>query len=123
MGNPLAIALRQSPTPDEMYRHAFAYFQAVFCSHARAEVSRSSILSHDLPDALRGDRRMMGATITGAVVAMLDHETECGVLGEVPAELQPQLDEIIIEQGGITGVALLTSDLVLSRGSEWARTD
>ncbi len=28
MGNPLAIALKQSPTPDQMYAEAFAYFQS-----------------------------------------------------------------------------------------------
>lgn len=66
---------------------------------------------------------MMGATITGAVVAILDHETHCGVLGDVPADLHARLDEIIITQGAITGVALLTSDLALSRVSEWERTD
>jgi hypothetical protein len=123
MGNPLAIALRESPTPERMYAQSFAYFQSVFGSHPHADVSRSSIFSHDLPHGIRQDRRMMGATMTGALVAMLDHETECSILGEVPAELHAQLDEIIIKQGAITGVALLTSDLVLTRVSEWERTD
>jgi hypothetical protein len=61
--------------------------------------------------------------MTGALIAMLDHETDCGVLDDIQRELHAQLDEIIIEQGEITGAALLTSDLVLSRVSEWERTD
>jgi hypothetical protein len=123
MSNPLALALSQSPTPDQMYARAFAYFRSIFNSHPQADVRRSNIFGHDLPEGIRRDRRMMGATITGALVAMVDHETGCGILGDVPAERHPQLDDVIIEQGAITGVALLTSDLVLSRISEWERTD
>jgi hypothetical protein len=123
MSNPLALALSQSPTPDQMYARTFAYFQSVFRRHPQADVRRTNILAHDLPEGIRGDRRMMGATMTGAIAAILDHEAKCGVLGDVPAPLLPQLDEVIIEQGAITGVALLTSDLVLSRVSEWERTD
>jgi hypothetical protein len=123
MDSPLAIALKQSRRPKQMYARSFAYFQTAFSSHPQADVRRSNILAHGLPEALRGDRRLMGATMTGALMAMLDHETHCGVLGEIPADLHPQLDEVIITQGAIAGVALLTSDLVLSRVSEWERTD
>jgi hypothetical protein len=123
MESPLAIALRESKGPDDLYGHAFHYFQTLFRSHPNANVRTISVLSHDLPAPLARDRRMMGTVFSGAIVAMLDHEADCGVLNEIPAELHAQLDEIIIEQGAVTGAALLTSDLVLSRVSEWERTD
>lgn len=121
MGNPLALAFIQSP--DRMYAQTFDYFQSVFRSRPRVDVSRSNIFAHDLPEGIRQDRRIMGEVMTGALVAMLDHKTQCGVLGDVPAELHLQLDEVIITQGAITGIALLTSDLVLTRVSEWERID
>jgi hypothetical protein len=122
---PLAIAARESKGPDELYGRALQYFQTRFCSRPEADMSRVSLLSHDLPDK---ERAMMGAVIAGALVAMLDHKTHCGDLSKVPLvlmppELQGQLDEIIITQGPITGHALLTSDLVLSRVFEWERKD
>lgn len=123
MSNPLAIALRQSPTPDQMYRHAFGYFQAVCAIHPDANMRGINILAHDLPEALRANRALLGATMSGAIAAILDHETQCGILGDVPTNLHAPLDDIIIEQGEIVGATLLTSDLALGRVAEWERSD
>ena len=119
--NPLAIDQRESQGPDELYRRAFQYFKTIFDTIPEADVSKTSLFSYDLPEEIRSERRMMGAVITGALVAMLDHETHTGI--QVTPELHTKLDEIIIQQASITGAALLTSDLVLSRMSEWERTD
>lgn len=117
--NQLAIA----PTPNEMYQRAFEYFAGFFRPHGAQDVSTVNLLAFDLPETIREDRRIMGAVMTAGVIAILDHETQCGIQGDVPTELHQQLDEIILKQCGITGNALLTSDLVLSRASEWERTD
>lgn len=120
---PAHSQLSIAPTPDDMYRRAFDYFAGFFRPHPARDVSTVNLLAFDLPEAIRTDRRIMGAVMTAGVIAMLDHITQCGIQGDVPAELHPQLDDIIIRQSGITGNALLTSDLVLSRASEWERTD
>jgi hypothetical protein len=128
MENLWAVALKEAKEPDDLYWYAFHYFQTLFHSLGpKADVSETNILSHDLPDVLRSDRRMMGAIFAGALIAMINHEspnTDAKMpFIEVPAKQQWQLDEIIISQAGITGAALLTSDLVLTRVSEWERTD
>lgn len=123
MSNPLALVLRQSPTPDEMYRQSFAYFQGIFRSRPQADVSNVNLFAFDLPEGIRGDRTLMGTTIDGALIAILDHETQCGILAPVPDNFYPRLDEIIITQSGITGAAVLASDLVATRASEWERSD
>jgi hypothetical protein len=128
MENPWALALKEAKEPDDLYSFAFRYFQTLFRSLSpKADVSGTNIFSHDLPDALRGDRIMTGVMFAGALMAMLDHESPNSDAKmpfiEVPVKQQGRLDEIIIAQGAITGAALLTSDLVLRRMSEWERTD
>lgn len=57
MQNPLAIALSESPTPEQMYARTFVYFQSIFSSHPKADVSRSNIFSHALPEASEKNKR------------------------------------------------------------------
>ena len=136
MGNmetPLALAVRQS-TPEELYRIAFRHFRELFRARPDADVSAIQLPSH-LPENADAERAKLGALITGALLAMLDHtvtgDWSNASLAEIPVyvklmmpvEIQHRLDTIIMSQAKITGTGLLTSDLVMARALEWERHD
>jgi len=126
METTLAIAVRKAKSPDDLYGQFFRYFQMQFRRLlAGGDVRGTNILAHDFPDTLFSNRIMMGAAITGSLVAILDHETSLGEQAPfVPlCPHEERLDEIILEQAAIAGAILQTSDLVLSRVIEWERTD
>ncbi|MGC1453395.1 MAG: hypothetical protein WA830_25460 [Candidatus Sulfotelmatobacter sp.] len=126
MENPLAIAVRDSQSPDELHEHFFRYFQGLFLLHPKSNVRGTSVLSHDFPDALFRTPSMLGLALAGALMAMLNHEMDLGP-GAPFVAVTPEhfkiLDEIILEQAAIAGGILNTSHLVLSRTLEWERKD
>jgi len=134
MTDPLSIAIRQSVDPDERYAAAYLEFQTLFRTKPEADVSLIQLPSH-LTNFVYSNRELLGATITGAILAMLDHEKNRGdwseksllelppIVKEMPAGIRERLDEIILTQGAITGTGLLASDLVMTRVLEWERSD
>jgi hypothetical protein len=127
-----AIVASSRNSPDELYRKAFVHFQGLF--HSKTDVSKVQLPSH-LPETVYNDRRVLGVVITAALMAMLDHRRKIGgaatadlieiLAGSLtmPAELQEQLDDIILQQAATTGAGLSASDLVLSRMLDWERHD
>lgn len=127
MENPLAIAVRDSQSSDELHEHFFRYFEGLFLLlPPKSNVRGTSVLSHDFPDALFRTPSMLGLALAGALMAMLNHEMDLGPdapFVPITPELFETLDEIILEQAAIAGGILNTSHLVLSRTLEWERKD
>lgn len=138
MDNPLAIALRESRSPADLYGRAFRHFHTLFRSRPKADVSRIWLLSH-LPDEVCRDWGALGWSATGALIAMVAHQLE-GHMAELammvsaenveeirvcvaswPPELIARLDSIILVQGAICGAHLQASEIVRMRVLEWER--
>lgn len=127
---PMSSDLAVIVGPDQLCAQTFLYFQAIFRPY-RTDVSKVALISH-LPPQIYGDRQTLGAAVTGALLAMLDHRKKSVdwssiPMSEVPKVMPPELlhdlDEILIAQGAITGVGLLASGPVMMRVLHWERHD
>lgn len=116
--------------PDKLFATMFLHFRDQFRS-SRADVSTVQLISH-LPREIYGDRQALGATLTGALLAMLDHRKRTvdwsnvrlsDVPTVMPKDSLHEFDEIIISQAARTGVGLLASGPVMMRVLHWERAD
>ena len=132
--NSLPTAIRSAAEPDARFAEAFRQFRELFRLKPDADVSNIRLLSYITGNEFV-HREILGAVITGAVLAMLDHEKDRGdwaeksllelpaIVDSVPGKIRDRLDEIILAQGGTTGEELNASDLVWRCVLQWQRTD
>jgi hypothetical protein len=137
--NSLPTAIRIAADPDARFAEAFRKFRALFKLEPDADASNILLPAYSLyvPDLGSPNREALGAAITGAILAMLDHAEERargdwaeksllelpGIVHTMPAEIRDRLDQIVLAQGEITGGGLCASDLVLARILYWEQND
>jgi len=125
-------SLELAITAQGMYSDTLGHFKRLFAS-TKQDVRKTQLISHLAP-ALYQDRALLGAALTGALMAMLDHRrTDCVAgleYGQLPAfvhgmapDLAHDFDEILLEQSATTGAGLQFSDAVMQRVLLWERKD
>jgi hypothetical protein len=128
MSGSIALAI----TTQGLYSETFAHFQRLFSSTTK-DVSKTQLISH-LSSGLYQDRALLGAALTGALMAMLDHQRKDCVagleIGQLPAfvhgmapAMAHDFDAIILEQASTTGAGLSFCDVVMQRVLHWERHD